>query len=51
MRDSEAECSDQQQGQPVGATTELIIEGAGCASCVTKIESAYWVFPVCTRPR
>ena len=40
MRDSEAECSDQQQGQPVGATTELIIEGAGCASCVTKIESA-----------
>ena len=45
MRDSEAECSDQQQGQPVGATTELIIEGAGCASCVTKIESALQAVP------
>lgn len=45
MRDSEAECSDQQQGLPVGATTELIIEGAGCASCVTKIESALQAVP------
>ena len=45
MRDSEAEGSDQQQGLPVGTTTELIIEGAGCASCVTKIESALQAVP------